>query len=381
MTPPYGKHPATLVRQARPFNAGPPPERMRAGFLTATEDFFVRNHGDVPEVEAAAYRLKVEGAVERPLALSLADLARFPRREVTATLQCAGNRRQELVERKPIPNELPWGLEAVSTARWSGVALADVLAAAGPTAEARHLALTGLDETERHGHRFRFGGSIPLDKALAPEVLLATGMNGAPLPPVHGAPLRLVVPGWIGARSVKWLASITLQAGPSDNYFQRVAYRLFPAHVDADNVVWEEGAMLGELPVNSIVTSPRAGARLPAGARPRRGPGARRRRTRRGAGRGERRRRPQLARRPPRRAARALGLALLGGDDRAPRGASRARRPRLGRRGAEPARRPRAGLELQGLHEQRLAPRGGRRRLTPLQVAVRRQLRPLAFAR
>jgi sulfite oxidase len=238
---------------------------MRAGFLTATEDFFVRNHGDVPEVEAAAYRLKVEGAVERPLALSLADLARFPRREVTATLQCAGNRRQELIERKPIPNELPWGLEAVSTARWSGVALADVLAAAGPTGEARHAALGGLDETERHGHRFRFGGSIPLDKALAPEVLLATAMNGAPLPPVHGAPLRLVVPGWIGARSVKWLASIRLQGEPSDNYFQRVAYRLFPAHVDADNVVWEEGAMLGELPVNSIVTSPRAGARLPAG--------------------------------------------------------------------------------------------------------------------
>lgn len=265
VAPPFGKHPATLVRQARPFNAGPPPERLRAGFLTPVEDFFVRNHGDVPEVDPASYRLRVDGAVARPLELSLADLGRFPRREVTATLQCAGNRRRELAELRPIPNELPWGGEAISTATWTGVSLADVLAAAGPAAGDLHVACEGLDETERHGHRFRFGGSIPLDRARAPEVLLATGMNGTPLPPVHGAPLRLVVPGWIGARSVKWLASITLQNEPSGNYFQRVAYRLFPAHVDGGNVVWEEGAMLGELPVNSVITSPAAGARLRAG--------------------------------------------------------------------------------------------------------------------
>ena len=265
MAPPFGKHPETLVRQERPFNAGPPPARLRASFLTAVEDFFVRNHGDVPEVDVAAFRLTVGGAVERPLELALGELARFPRREVTATLQCAGNRRQELIERRPIPNELPWGGEALSTARWAGVALADLLAAARPAAGARHVALAGLDETERHGHRFRFGGSIPLDKARAPEVLLATEMNGAPLPAVHGAPLRLVVPGWIGARSVKWLARITLQDEPSDNYFQRVAYRLFPAQVDAGNVVWEEGAMLGELPVNSQITRPLPGARLAPG--------------------------------------------------------------------------------------------------------------------
>ena len=266
MAPPFAKHPATLVRSQRPFNAGPPPERLRSSFVTPVEDFFVRNHGDVPEIDPTAYRLRVDGAVERPLELSLADLQRVPRREVTATLQCAGNRRQELALEKPIPGELPWGGEAISTATWSGVALADVLAAAGPAAAAHHVALAGLDQAERHGHRFRFGGSIPLDKARAPEVLLATAMNGAPLPAVHGAPLRLVVPGWIGARSVKWLAAVTLQEEPSDNYFQRVAYRLFPAHVDPESVVWEEGAMLGELPVNSLITGPREGQRVRAGA-------------------------------------------------------------------------------------------------------------------
>lgn len=262
----FGKRPETLVRQRSPFNVGPPPASMRAAFVTPNDLFFVRNHGDVPAVDPDSFRLRIGGAVERPLELSLAELARFPPRELAATIQCAGNRRQELVTLREIPHELPWGCEAISNARWSGVALADVLAAAGPTAAARHVALTGLDETERHGRRFRFGGSIPLEKALAPEVLLATAMNGQPLPPVHGHPLRLVVPGWIGARSVKWLAEIALQGEPSDNYFQRVAYRLFPSRIGPENVDWEAGAMLGELPVNSILTTPEEGARLPAGA-------------------------------------------------------------------------------------------------------------------
>ena len=148
--------------------------------------------------------------------------------------------------------------EAVSNAIWGGVALADVLAEAGPRAGALHAAFCGLDDTERHGKRFHFGGSIPIKKAMSPEVLLATEMNGEPLPPVHGFPLRVVVPGWIGARSVKWLHKVKLQPEPSDNYFQRVAYRLFPAAVGPDNVVWDEGAMLGEQATNAIVTSPLA---------------------------------------------------------------------------------------------------------------------------
>ncbi len=153
----------------------------------------------------------------------------------------------------------------MSNAEWSGVPLKEVLAAAGARPGVRHAAFTGLDETERHGHRFSFGGSIPVGKAAHPEVLLADTMNGEPLPPVHGAPLRVVVPGYIGARSVKWLSRITLQETPSDNYFQATAYRLFPPHFGPDNVVWEQGLMLGEAPINSVILSPAEEDAVPAG--------------------------------------------------------------------------------------------------------------------
>jgi sulfite oxidase len=219
-------------------------------------------------VNRSSYRLTVDGLVERPLSLSLDDLRHLPgvpRATVTATLQCAGNRRQEMMAHKPIPDELPWGTEAVSNAEWSGVPLREVLAAVGVRPGARHAAFTGLDDTERHGHRFNFGGSIPLDKALSGEVLLADSMNGQPLQPVHGAPLRVVVPGYVGARSVKWLSRITLQEKPSDNYFQARAYRLFPPHYDKDNVDWEKGLMLGEAPVNSVILSPQEKAAVSAG--------------------------------------------------------------------------------------------------------------------
>jgi sulfite oxidase len=254
---PFGKHSDFLVRQAEPFNGGPPLSLLRADFVTPNGLFFVRSHAAVPEVDAAGYRLEIDGAARKPLRLSLAELhRRFPRRELTATLQCAGNRRLELISVAPIPGELPWGSEAVSNARWSGVRLADVLAAAQPQPSAKHVAFSALDECERHGHRFGFGGSIPLAKALASEVLLADEMNGEPLPPVHGAPLRVIVPGYIGARSVKWLERITLQENPSSNYFQSKAYRLFPPHFTAQNVDWDQGLMLGEQSVNAILCHP-----------------------------------------------------------------------------------------------------------------------------
>jgi sulfite oxidase len=269
-------YPGLLIRQQSPLNAGPRLGHLGASFVTPNELFFIRNHGDVPRVETAGFRLRVGGLVGRPLELSLDDLRRLPRAEVTATVQCAGNRRSELAAVAPIPGELPWGLEAVSNAHWAGVRLADVLALSGvATAAGRdggnarlHVAFAGLDETERHGHRFNFGGSIPLAKALAPEVLLAFEMNGAPLPPEHGAPLRALVPGYIGARSVKWLSHVNLQDAPSSNYFQSRAYRLFPPWVRTapeDEGGWDRGLMLGEMSLNSIITAPGAGETVRAG--------------------------------------------------------------------------------------------------------------------
>jgi sulfite oxidase len=259
------KAPDFRIRQERPLNAGPCLARLTETFVTPVEHFFVRNHGDVPQLDQERHRLRVSGHVSRPLELSLGELERFPRREIAATLQCAGNRREEMMALRPIPNELDWGSEAIGNAEWSGVALADVLAAAVPTEPAAHVELVGMDETERHGTRFAFGGSIPLAKALAGEVLLAFAMNRRPLEPVHGAPLRAVVPGYIGARSVKWLSEILVRQTPSENYFQARAYRLFAPDVRAENVVWEEGIMLGEVPVGSIITAPSSGAELAAG--------------------------------------------------------------------------------------------------------------------
>ncbi len=260
------KHPAMIIRSAEPFNVGPPPGLLSRAWITPTELFFVRNHGAVPAIDPDAYRLTVRGRIERPLSLSLDELRHtFPQRHVTAVMQCAGNRRRELLAVGDIPGEVPWDLEAISQAEWTGVSLSQVLEYAGIGAGAAHVAFTGLDEVERRGRRFGFGASIPLAKALSPEVLLAYEMNGQPLTTLHGAPLRLVVPGFIGARSVKWLGEIAVQAWPADNYFQAVAYRHFPPEIDATTAVEDEGVMLDEQFVNAAICAPLDGEVLPAG--------------------------------------------------------------------------------------------------------------------
>jgi sulfite oxidase len=222
----FGKR-DVIVHGTQPFNAETEPAALAAGPITATDAFYVRNHGAVPE--AGDWRLRVEGAVERPLDLSLATVREaLPEHTVTATLQCAGNRRAGLIAIRDIPGEAPWGPGATGTATWTGARLADVLALARPTAQAAHVGFEGADLSPEAKPPQRFGGSIPLDKARRPEVLLAWAMNGEPLAPVHGAPLRVVVPGYIGARSVKWLERIELRDRSWRGYFQDVVYRLLP---------------------------------------------------------------------------------------------------------------------------------------------------------
>jgi sulfite oxidase len=223
----------------------------------------VRDHGPVPEIDRAAWRLRVHGLVERELDLSLATLREaFREREVTATLQCAGNRRAGLIAVRDIPGEAPWGPGATGTATWTGVALAEVLAVAGALPEAAHVGFDGADLCPEATPAQRFGGSIPLDKACRPEVLLAWAMNGEPLLPVHGAPLRVVVPGYIGARSVKWLEGIEVRATPWEGYFQHVVYRLLP---EDETPGPGAGMPLGLIALNSDVLSPADGETVAAG--------------------------------------------------------------------------------------------------------------------
>jgi sulfite oxidase len=164
--------------------------------------------------------------VSTPLDLSMVEVRqRFPEHTVTAVMKCAGNRRADLQSVRPTFGN-PWAPGAIGNARWTGVALADVLHAAGAqTGTALHVAFDSCDEVDDPEEgRSNYGASIPMAKALMPDVLLAFAMNGEPLTPEHGFPLRVVVPGFAGVRSPKWLAAITVQDRPSDNHMQAPDY-------------------------------------------------------------------------------------------------------------------------------------------------------------
>jgi sulfite oxidase len=145
------------------------------------------------------------------------------------------------------------------------VALRDVLMASGPLDAATDIAISGVDRVERNGATFGFGGSIPLSKAMDPDVVLADEMNGEPLPAVHGGPVRLVVPGYIGARSVKWVGDLEARDRPSENYFQTEAYRIQSQPDPRDPRSVRQGRALGETALNSVILSPAEDAVVRAG--------------------------------------------------------------------------------------------------------------------
>ncbi|WP_422632026.1 sulfite oxidase [Pseudokineococcus basanitobsidens] len=255
-----------LVHEHDPYNAEPPLGALAGEPVTSADTFYSRNHGPVPEVDPATWRLRVDGLVERELELTLEDLrAGFAERTLPATLQCAGNRRAGLVAVRDIPGEDPWRGGATSTATWTGVALADVLAAAGLREGAEHVCFSAPDVSQVADPPQPYGGSVPVAKATSPEVLLAWGMNGEPLPRVHGAPVRVVVPGWIGARSVKWLTGITVTAEPSDNYFQATAYRVLPPEADPRAAGPGDGISLGPAALSCELLDPADGSPVPCG--------------------------------------------------------------------------------------------------------------------
>ena len=248
------KNPDFIFHQKTPPNGGPPLERLIEEFATPVQDFFLRTHGDIPELDSSTYRLVVGGLVKRPFGFTLTELAeRFSAKSITATLQCAGNRRSSASAIKPVPNEVSWGNEAISNAAWKGYSLTDVLNFAGVDDHAKHVEFIGADRCSKEGTEVHFGGSIPLARGLQGDVLLVWEMNGQPLTSEHGAPLRAIVPGYIGARSVKWLKEINLLVEPSKNFFHAHAYRLFPSGASAASADWEHALALGELSVNSCI--------------------------------------------------------------------------------------------------------------------------------
>jgi len=259
----YGKRADLIVHEDEPFNAETSPAALAEDAVTATDAFYVRGHGEVPEIDPAEWRLHVGGLVERELSLRLVTLQEiFREREVVATLQCAGNRRKGLVQVREIPGEAPWGPGATGTARWTGIALADVLALAGASDDGAHVGFEGADLSPEAKPEQLFGGSIALSKARRPEVLLAWAMNGEPLPSVHGGPLRVVVPGYIGARSIKWLERIEVRSEPWEGYFQHVVYRLLP---EDETPGPGNGMPLGVVALNSDILAPADGDTVPAG--------------------------------------------------------------------------------------------------------------------
>jgi DMSO/TMAO reductase YedYZ molybdopterin-dependent catalytic subunit len=226
-------------------NHGLPLEALRFD-VTPVGLHYLLTHYDIPEVDPEAWRLEVDGLVERPLSLSLDELRSRPAVEEVVTLECAGNGRA-LVE--PHVVSQPWLLEAVGTARWGGAPLGSILEEAGVREGAAEVLFTGLDRGLEGGEEQVYARSLPLAEALRGEVLLAYDVNGGPLPPQHGFPLRLLVPGWYGMTSVKWLARVTVLDAPFEGYQMRQAYRL--RHDEGD-----EGEPLSRVQVRSLLVPP-----------------------------------------------------------------------------------------------------------------------------
>lgn len=231
-------------------------------WLTPVPHFFVRNHMHEPgELEAGDWRLSLGGEVEKPLTLSLAGLSKLETHSIVNTLECAGNGRS--LHRPQVPG-VQWGKGAVGTARFSGPRLRDVLQRAGVTSTGKHVMFRGLDEVP--GKVPPFIRSIPIEKALDADTLIATHMNGAPLTKHHGFPARALVPGWIGAASCKWLTEIKVLDAEFVGNFMSPGYR-FPNQPvkPGDAVKPEDTHPLTALSVKSVIAGPGDGSNLKAG--------------------------------------------------------------------------------------------------------------------
>lgn len=242
-----------VVHRAHPLNCETSIPALVGGVVMPNARFYVRNHFQIPNLDAATFRLTVGGLIERPLSLSVPDLHNMRSQTLVATLECAGNGRTLF---DPPTEGEKWALGAVSTAEWTGVPLVEVLDRAGVRAGAREVVFRGADSgrVEGHSESIRFERSLQLDCARDADVLLAYAMNGEPLLILHGYPLRLIVPGWYAVASVKWLTDIEVTDQPFAAHYQRSKYWY---EYDRDSQVIREPVTLQR--VRALITYPEPG--------------------------------------------------------------------------------------------------------------------------
>ena len=262
------RSPILKINTQEPFNAETPTVLLADSYLTPNDLFFVRNHLPVPAVDPSSYVLEVKGEGAEPIRLTLEDLkTKFPKHKVTATIQCAGNRRADLAKVKPVKG-LSWTGGAIGNAEWGGVLLRDVLLYAGhreDQSKAEHVHLEGLDKNPLTGECY--GASVPIDKAVDPkgDCLLAYEMNGAEISRDHGYPLRAVIPGTVGARNVKWVSRIETSEVEYGGFWQQRDYKGFSPSINWDNVDFSTAPAIQELPVQSLICSPKNGSSVQDG--------------------------------------------------------------------------------------------------------------------
>jgi DMSO/TMAO reductase YedYZ molybdopterin-dependent catalytic subunit len=248
-----------IIRQKEPANLETPLDQADS-YLTPPELFYIRSHFKVPTMDAAAYELRIDGAVRHALTLTLQQLREMPSETRLATLECAGNGRAFLV---PPVSGVQWELGAVGNAEWTGVPLRAVLERAGLEEDACEIVLEGADRGTPGKQPIppgpiSYARSLPRAKAMQPEVLIAYAMNGRELPPEHGYPVRAIVPGHYGMASVKWLTHIEAVREPFPGYWQTSDYAYWD-HVDGVPV----RRPLGEMQLKSQITRPRVHETLP----------------------------------------------------------------------------------------------------------------------
>jgi sulfite oxidase len=255
----YGKD-KLIIRSLRPPDFETPVSLLNT-FITPNDAFYVRSHLPVPQVDASTWALKVGGEVSSPLSLSVDEIRKLPSTTVTVTLECAGNGRAFF---QPSLAGIQWEKGAVSTARFTGARMADVLKKAGVRTAGINVEMHAADRPL--GTMPAFVRQVPMAKAMHPDTLIAYAMNGEPIPLVHGAPLRAIIPGWEGAYSLKWLNALNVIAKDSDSFWVATGYR-YPtrrvapgAAVDAKDM-----APLTGLIVKSLITTPADGASQPVG--------------------------------------------------------------------------------------------------------------------